>query len=73
MGKSSAPPPPDPYKTASAEAQFNRLNTYSPSGSGVRYGYTDASGNFVQGLAPEGSQSAVKQIERPWEASIRER
>lgn len=72
-GKSSAPAAPDPYKTAQAEAQFNRLDTYSPAGSGVRYGYTDpATGQFVQGVTPQGAQSAVKQLESPWEASIRE-
>lgn len=68
-----APRPPDPYQTASAEAQFNRLDTYSPSGSGVRYGYTDPStGRFVQGVAPQGTQSAVQALESPWEKSIRE-
>ena len=74
MGKGSkAPAAPDPYKTAQAEAQFNRLDTYSPSGSGVRYGYTDpTTGQFVQGVAPQGAQSAVQQIENPWESAIRE-
>lgn len=75
MGKGkSAPAPaaPDPYKTAQAEAQFNRLDTYSPSGSGVRHGYTNASGQFVQGTPPAGYQSAVSQMESPWERSIRE-
>lgn len=75
MGKGgSAPTPPDPYKTAAAEAQFNRLNTYSPSGSGVRYGYTDPkTGKFRAGVGGEGTQSAVKSIESPWEKGIRER
>lgn len=73
MGKSSkAPTPPDPYQTASAEAQFNRLDTYSPSGAGVRQGYTDAQGNFRQGVAPQGSQSAVQAVESPWERQIRQ-
>ena len=73
MGKGSkAPAAPDPYKTASAEAQFNRLDTFSPSGSGVQYGYTDASGNFVRGPAPKGSQSAVKQVESDFEKQIRQ-
>lgn len=74
MGKKggSAPAAPDAYKTASAEAQFNRVNTYSPSGSGTRYGYTNAQGNFVAGTPPEGSQAAVKSIESPWERQIRE-
>lgn len=73
MGKSSGPTPPDPYKTASAEAQFNRLDTYAPSGSGVVHGFTDpASGQFQRGMAPEGAQSAQQRIESPWEQSIRE-
>lgn len=74
MGKGSkAPAAPDPYKTAQAEAQFNRLDTYSPSGSGVRYGYTDpVTGQFRQGVAPQGAQSAVLQQESPWEKAIRE-
>lgn len=70
--KSSTPAAPDPYKVASADAQFNRLDTYSPAGGGTRYGYTDANGNFVQGTAPQGMQSAVQQVESPWEKSIRE-
>lgn len=76
MGKRSnaapAPVAPDPQETARAEAQFNRLDTYSPSGSGVRYGYTNAQGQFVQGSPPSGQQSAVMQMESPWERSIRE-
>lgn len=74
MGKGSkAPAAPDPYQTAAAEAQFNRLDTYSPSGSGQRYGYTDpATGRFVQGVAPQGAQSAVSSVESPWEQRIRE-
>lgn len=73
MGKgSSAPAPPDPRETAQAEAQFNRLDTYSPSGSGVRYGFTDENGQFQQGTAAEGQQAAVSTIESPWEQQIRE-
>lgn len=74
MGKGSkAPAPPDPYKTAAAEAQFNRVDTYSPSGSGVRYGYTDpTTGQFRQGVGGEGTQSAVSTVESPWEQRIRE-
>ena len=70
-GGSSAPAAPDPYKTASAEAQFNRLNTYGPGGGGTRYGYTDANGNFIAGVAPQGYQSAVKTIESPVERAMR--
>lgn len=73
MGKGgSAPKAPDPYKTASSEAQFNRLDTYSPSGSGTRYGYTGADGQFHQGVAPEGMQSAAQSIESPTEKALRE-
>lgn len=73
MGKGSkAPAAPDPFKTAATEAQFNRLDTYGPSGSGVQYGYTDASGNFVRGVAPQGRQSAVRQVESDFERQIRE-
>lgn len=76
MGKSggSAPPPPNPEKTARAEAQYNRLDTYSPSGSGVRHGYTDESGNFVQGTPPPRSnyQSAQSYQESDYERQIRE-
>lgn len=71
MGKSKAPKPPDPRETAAAEAQYNRVNTYDPSGSGVRYGFTDAQGNFVQGQPPAGQQSAMKYVENPFEARIR--
>lgn len=69
----SAPEAPDPRETASAEAQFNRLDTYSPSGGGMRYGYTDASGKFSPGLAPEGQQSAQTYVESPYEKAIRQR
>lgn len=74
MGKKggSAPAAPDPYETASAEAQFNRVDTYSPSGSGVRYGFTNSDGEFQQGTAPQGNQSAVKYLESPEETQIRE-
>ena len=74
MGKNSkAPAAPDPYATASAESQFNRLDTYSPSGSGTRYGYTDpATGKFTPGMAPQGAQSAVTYNENPWEKAIRQ-
>lgn len=70
-GSSQAPAAPDPYKTASTEAQFNRLDTYSPTGSGVRYGYTNANGQFVQGLAPQGSQSAVMTVENDFDRAMR--
>jgi len=73
MGKGgAAPKAPDPYKTAAAESQFNRLDTYSPSGGGVRQGYTDANGKFVGGIAPEGSQSAQSYIESPVQRQMRQ-
>ena len=76
MGKksSSAPAAPDPSATAKAESQYNRLDTYSPSGSGVRYGYTDpTTGKFVQGVTPDGldAQSAVKTKESAVERQLR--
>lgn len=70
-GSSQAPAAPDPYKTASTEAQFNRLDTYGPSGSGQRYGYTNAQGKFVQGLPPQGYQSAVTTVESDLDRSLR--
>lgn len=73
MGKGRAPTPPDPYRTASSEAQFNRLDQFSPSGSGSRHGYTDENGEFRQGVAPEGFQSAVKYTESQHEKEIREK
>lgn len=76
MGKgSSAPPPPDPQATARAEAQFNRVDVFSPSGSGQRFGYTDpTTGKFMRGLPPPDTQaqSAVQRIESPTEQRIRE-
>lgn len=73
MGKGgSAPEPPDARETAAAEAQYNRLDTYSPSGSGVRYGFTNADGVFEQGIAPEGRQSAQKYLESEFEREIRQ-
>lgn len=72
MGKGSkAPDPPDPQETAAAESQYNRLDTYSPSGGGVRHGYTDESGNFQSGVAPDGLQSAQTYMESPYERAIR--
>lgn len=74
MGKggSNPPPAPDPHETAAAEARFNRPDTYSPSGSGVRHGFTNAQGEFQQGTAPDGFQSAVRYLENPHERAIRE-
>ena len=74
MGKKggSAPAAPDPQETAAAEAQYNRLDTFSPSGAGVRHGYTDADGNFQTGVAPEGFQSAQRYIESAPEQQIRQ-
>ena len=71
-GGGSQPAAPDPYQTASTESQFNRLDTYSPSGSGVVHGYTDADGNFQQGVAPEGFQSAQSTVESDIDRQLRE-
>lgn len=72
-GSGSAPKAPDPWKTASADAQFNRLNTYSPSGSGTLYGYTNPrTGEFVAGVPRKNTQAAVTTVESPWEKQIRE-
>ncbi|MEM6624464.1 MAG: hypothetical protein AAF674_19750 [Pseudomonadota bacterium] len=74
MGKgNSAPPAPDARQTAAAEAQFNRLDTYSPDGFGVRYGFTNpTTGEFQQGIAPANAQSAVTTVESPEQRAIRE-
>lgn len=45
-GSGSAPQAPDPFETAAAEASINRVDTYSPSGAGIRYG-TTVNGRFV--------------------------
>ncbi|MEM8971355.1 MAG: hypothetical protein AAGD43_04730 [Pseudomonadota bacterium] len=77
MGKGSrskTPEAPDPQITARAEAQFNRPDTYTPSGSGTRNGYTDpVTGQFVSGPVPVGSnaQSAVSTVESDSERAIR--
>lgn len=72
MGKSSkAPAAPDPYKTAQAESQFNRFDEYRPNGGGIRYGFTNGAGQFQQGVAPQGMQSAVQALESPTEGAIR--
>jgi hypothetical protein len=41
-----APDAPDPYVTAQAQADANRLNQYTPTGN-VEFGSFDESGNFV--------------------------
>ncbi|MCA0204292.1 MAG: hypothetical protein LCH92_08120 [Proteobacteria bacterium] len=74
MGKgSNAPEAPDPYETASAEAQFNRPDIYSAGGSSILNGYTDPiTGQFVQGVAPQGAQAAQKYVESPFEQALRQ-
>ncbi|MEM8791022.1 MAG: hypothetical protein AAGE80_05360 [Pseudomonadota bacterium] len=71
MGKSKAPAPPDPVRTAEAEARLNRIDTYRPDGGGQRFGYTNDAGRFVQGVAGKDQQAAVQQVESPTEAFIR--
>lgn len=68
--KGSQPAAPDPRETASTEAQFNRLNTYGPTGSGVRYGYTNNQGNFVEGPAPGNQQAAVRYLPSTYERNM---
>ena len=70
-GGGKAPAAPDPFETAKAESQFNRLDTYGPNGASQVYGYTDPSGNFVRGSAPKGQQAAVQSIESPLERAMR--
>lgn len=67
---SKAPAAPDSKETAKEEARVNRVDTYTPDGGGVRYGYTKGD-QFVQGVAPDGFQSAVKQRDSPLEAALR--
>lgn len=72
-GLFKSPKEPDPYQTAATESQFNRLDTYGPDGGGTRYGYTDPkTGQFVQGVAPVGAQSAVSATESPAQKAARE-
>lgn len=60
MGKKggSAPKAPDPDKTAASEAYWNRVDTFSPNGSGVRYGYTAPDGSFTTDPNAGRTQSA---------------
>lgn len=45
MGKKSAPKAPDPYQTAQAQADINRLNQYTPYGN-LEFGYVGNNGQF---------------------------
>lgn len=74
MGKGggSSPKPPNPEKTAQAQAYWNTYDTYGPDGSGVRHGTTDASGNFVPTQAGGRPSQAKKYVESPTERAIRE-
>lgn len=70
--KSKAPASPDPIATSTQSLNFDRLNTYGPTGAGQRYGYTDpATGQFVQGTPPKGTQAAVQAVESPYEQIMR--
>ncbi len=71
-GGGSAPRSPDPNETAAAEARLNRPDLYNADGSRVLQGYTDANGNFVQGVTPDEFQSATKQVESDTQRQIRE-
>jgi hypothetical protein len=72
LGGSSAPKPPDPWETASADSQLGNFNTYGPAGGGQMFGYTGPNGEFIAGPVPKGSQAAVSYTESPWEKAIRE-
>ncbi|MCV6826001.1 MULTISPECIES: hypothetical protein [Halocynthiibacter] len=74
MGKKggSAPKAPDANEVAKAESQYNRLNTYSPSGAGVRYGYTNSKGKFVEGQPKGNAQAAVMQKESATQRKLRQ-
>lgn len=62
-GGGKAPAPPDPRATAAAEVQYNRPDAYGADGSKVIQGFTDAEGNFRQGSAPQGMQTAQQVLE----------
>ena len=74
MGKGggSSPEPPDPEKTAAAASYWNTYDTYGPDGAGVRHGYTDASGQFVQPGGGGRPRQAKQYFESPTERAIRE-
>ncbi|WP_299933663.1 hypothetical protein [uncultured Pelagimonas sp.] len=67
----SAPSAPNPYDTAQAQANINRLNTYTPYGNSV-YGHVGSNGEFVAGQGGRDSQSAVSLIESPFQQQLRE-
>lgn len=71
MGKSSkAPAAPDPYESAKADADFNRLDVYGPSGVQQQFGYS-SKGKFIPGSQPKGEQGAVRMVESPFDAWMR--
>jgi hypothetical protein len=70
--KAKAPAAPDPLATATQDNLLNRLNTYSATGSGQRFGYTDpTTGQFVEGTPPKGAQAAVQNVESGYESNLR--
>ena len=72
-GGGKRPATPDAYATATQNNALDRLNTYGADGSGVRYGYTDpASGQFVMGTPPQGTQAAQQYVESGWDKAIRD-
>jgi len=70
MGKGSpkAPAAPDPYQSAQAQAQVNRLNQFFPGGGSVLYGKYSDDGRFT----PDYSHSSVQLIESPYQQQSRD-
>lgn len=72
-GGGSAPKYPDPGEVAGEESRYNRLDVFTPGGSGIRYGYTDENGQFVaSGEVPDGQRAAVSSVEGRSQQALRE-
>lgn len=63
----STPDAPDPYQTAAAEANVNRLNQYTPTGN-IFFGNYDESGNFI----PTPNRETVMVQETPQQQALRQ-
>ncbi len=70
MGKKSPKPPapPDPFESAQAQAQVNRLNQFFPGGGSLLYGRYGNDGSFL----PDYNHNAVQLIESPFQSRSRE-
>lgn len=72
MGKTpDMPDAPNPYQTAQAQADVNRVNTYTPYGS-AQYGHVGADGQWAEGMAGRGDQAALRVVESPFQEQLRE-